>query len=162
MMILYEHRDFVLRRSVQPYVGFVGLMSIGTIFCLWSFIRWSDLSFLWSILFLWTISSVWLCMGLSYRIAISGDALLQRAFGVRTIVLPLRLIKSVKLESTLGARRKNSFVNRPFRRIVICNSADPEGYVDVSLKHFLAADIRALLQRIHAERPNVALPKDWM
>jgi len=44
-------------------------------------------------------------------------------------------------------------------------TGNPQGeskFIDVSLKHFAADDIRKLMRAIHQERPDLVLPKHWI
>ncbi|MBS0193978.1 MAG: hypothetical protein JSR34_07005 [Proteobacteria bacterium] len=107
-------------------------------------------------------------MARTYRVCLTRNTIMQYGFGIKTISISIDQIQRIKLETSLGARRKsNSFwsslfvVDRPLRRIVITPKGDKEGYVDVSLKHFAVDDIRTLMRRIHEQRPELVLPKGW-
>jgi hypothetical protein len=53
--------------------------------------------------------------------------------------------------------------SRPFRRIAIY-AGDPRGtgkFIDVSLKHFAADDVRKLMRIVHDRRSDLILPKNW-
>ena len=53
--------------------------------------------------------------------------------------------------------------SRPMRRIVIyAKHADGGKFIDVSLKHFVAADVRRLMKLIHERRPDLAVPVKWL
>jgi hypothetical protein len=53
--------------------------------------------------------------------------------------------------------------SRPMRRIVIyARYADRGKHIDVSLKHFVATDIRKLMKAIHDRRPDLELPEQWL
>ena len=52
---------------------------------------------------------------------------------------------------------------RPFRRIALYSHAPKSGqFIDISLKHFAAEDIRALMRSIHQQRPDLTLPQHWV
>jgi len=54
-------------------------------------------------------------------------------------------------------------MRRPFRRITIyAEGAEITKFIDVSLKHFVAEDIRKLMRKIHDNRPDLSLPKKWI
>jgi hypothetical protein len=51
----------------------------------------------------------------------------------------------------------------PMRRIAIyARHADGGKFIDVSLKHFVAADVRRLMKAIHDRRPDLEIPKGWL
>ncbi len=96
-----------------------------------------------------------------YRIRFNGVAITQHAPGTQPITIELGDIERVSLEvgSPIGRWRGV----RPLRRIAIytkhANLERP--FIDVSLKHFLADDIRRLIREIHQARPDLALPDHW-
>jgi hypothetical protein len=52
---------------------------------------------------------------------------------------------------------------RPFRRIAVyAQHGSSTKFIDVSLKHFAADDIRKLMRVIHEQRPDLVLPKNWV
>lgn len=53
--------------------------------------------------------------------------------------------------------------SRPFRRIVIYGKRLHEDvFIDVSLKHFAADDVRELMRVVRGRRPDLTLPKHWL
>ena len=112
---------------------------------------------------MWSIFGAWIAMGLAYRISLKMDAVVQRAFGVKTISIPITEIKKITQETSILARqKKNIWVDRPFRRLVIVPTDDPDTYIDVSLKHFNEDDIRELMRKIREMRPDLSYPKNWI
>jgi hypothetical protein len=67
-------------------------------------------------------------------------------------------ITSIKRETsdlrTIAAQR------RVTQRIAIYDDTHQK-FIDVSLKHFTSKDIRTLMQMIHKERPDLAIPEGW-
>jgi hypothetical protein len=110
----------------------------------------------------WPLFGVLVWIGTCYRIFWRDGAILQKASGGPDVSIRPDEITSVEQEtSDVGTALA---MRRPFRRIVIY-AENPRGegkYIDVSLKHFLADDVRKLMRAIHARRPDLALPKHWM
>jgi hypothetical protein len=54
-------------------------------------------------------------------------------------------------------------LRRPADRISIYGGrGDEQKHIDVSLRHFVAADIRKLMQAVHDQRPDLPLPQNWV
>jgi len=152
---------FALRRSVQPYV------TLGAIFggvAIWALVlayRSLDRGTAESAALLLAFYAAYVFLGLRYRISLRDNTITQRAFGKPNISIAIRDISSV------GAQVSDpkTFVqmNRPFRRIVIASVRDGHTTtIDVSMKHFLMADIRRLMQIIHSARPDLNVPNEWL
>jgi hypothetical protein len=161
-----EPRDFELRRTWDPYAGMILIVLAVTLFLFYPFNRVPDSSVLWAVPALWAMFASGILMGRTYRIFVKNDVIVQRGLGVKTFSIPIRQVKKIKLEVSLLARRKsNSFffvIDRPLRRIVITPKYDSENYIDVSLKHFAAEDIRELMRRIREQKPDLSFPKTWI
>ena len=161
-----SRQDFELHRSMQPYIGMMVIYLAVTVFFLYSFFRKPESSLIWTILFGWLLFGVAILMARTYRISLKSGVIVQRGLGVKTISIPVNQIEHIELEVSLGARRKTTsfffVVDRPFRRIVITPKDDHDNYIDVSLKHFAAEDIRALMRRIREQRPDLSFPQNWI
>jgi len=96
-----------------------------------------------------------------YRIRFDGVAITQHAPGIPPITIELGDIERVSLE--VGSPIGRWSGTRPMRRIAIyskhTNRERP--FIDVSLKHFVADDIRHLNREIHRARPDLELPAHW-
>lgn len=153
--------SFVLRHSIVPY------RTLGAFFLailVWACVvsyrsgKWGTCE---SAALLSGIYILYILMGLWYQVGVRDGVIWQRSFGRRRVMLPLNDIKAVRRE--ISDTRTLVAMNKPFDRIAIHgaiggNTVD----VDVSTKHFVAADIRRLMRLIHEARPNLALPKDWL
>jgi hypothetical protein len=158
-----SNQDFKLRPSFQPYAGFTIIFTAVALFMLWPFYKKPDISLVWAALSCWGMLGMIIAMGLSYRIRLQHDAVVQRAFGMRAITIPISQIEKIKVEVSIYARRKsNPWVDRPLRRLVIVPKHDPDMYIDVSLKHFKADDIRQLMRKIREQRSDLSFPKHWI
>jgi vacuolar-type H+-ATPase subunit C/Vma6 len=77
---------------------------------------------------------------------------------MRDVILSMSEINQVRLEAELSLAMR-----RPFRRIAIySHHSKSKKFIDVSLKHFAAEDIRELMRAIHGQRPDLVLPKHWI
>jgi hypothetical protein len=110
----------------------------------------------------WPLFAVLVYIGTRYRIFWRDGAVVQRASGGADVSIKTGEITRVEQEtSDVGTALA---MRRPFRRIVIY-AENPRGegkFIDVSLKHFVADDIRKLMRAIHTRRPDLTLPKHWM
>jgi hypothetical protein len=151
----------VLRHSIVPY------RTLGAFFLVimvWAFVvsyrsgKWSTFE---SALLIAAVYSLQVAQGLWYQIRIDNGVIWQRAFGKRRVSIAIHDISSVGQE--MSDAKTLVAMNRPFRRITIRGSTAGEaGSIDVSTKHFVAADIRRLMHIIHESRPDLSLPKQWL
>jgi hypothetical protein len=151
----------VLRHSIVPY------RTLGAFFLVimvWAFVesyrtgKWGEFK---SAVLVSGIYSLQIVLGFWYQIGMRDGLIWQRAFGKRRVSIAIHDISSVGQE-TSDAKTLVA-MNRPFRRITIRGSTAGEaGSIDVSTKHFVAADIRRLMHIIHESRPDLSLPKQWL
>jgi|SRR5262252_7684235 len=153
--------DFALRRTIQPYAA--EIIVLGVVTLLWISVLQKTGAFGSSVV----IASMWALFFFAhytdtrYRVFWENGAIKQIAANKElTIIKPLD-IKRIELErsdlQTLFAMR------RPSRRIAIyANGPDGHKWIDVSLKHFAADDIRQLMRAIHDRRPELSIPKGWI
>jgi hypothetical protein len=65
--------------------------------------------------------------------------------------------------SAVCSKRRDVSLRRPFRRLAIYSEHGSSiKFIDVSLKHFAADDVRKLMRVIHEQRPDLVLPKNWV
>jgi hypothetical protein len=155
-------RAFVLRRSVGPYVGFTVILVGVTGLMVFVSLKTRDWTPLEMMSVGWFFLAVIVYIGTRYRIFWRDGAVVQRASGRVDVSIKPDEITRVEQE-TSDVRTLFSF-RRPFRRITIY-AEKPRGegkYIDVSLKHFVADDVRKLMRAIHARRADLTLPKHWM
>ena len=152
---------FALRRSVQPYV------TLGAIFggvAIWALVlayRKLDRGTAESAVLLLAFYAAYVFLGMWYRISLRDNTITQRAFGKRNVSISIQDISSVGTE--VSDAKTFVQMNRPMRRIVIASVRDGHATtIDVSLKHFLMADIRKLMQIIHSARPDLNVPNKWL
>ena len=165
-MEMNSRQGFELHRSMQPYMGMMVIFLAVTIFGLWPFNHKPDGGSVWSLLLIWLLFGGAILMARTYRISLKDGVIVQRGLGVKPISIPVTQIQHIKLEvSLLASRKSKSFffvVDRPFRRIVITPKSDHDNYIDVSLKHFAAEDIRGLMRKIREQRPDLSFPQNWI
>jgi hypothetical protein len=152
---------FALRRSVQPYV------TLGAIFggvAIWALVlayRKLDRGTAESAVLLLAFYAAYVFLGMRYRISLRDNTITQRAFGKRNVSISIRDISSVGTE--VSDAKTFVQMNRPMRRIVIASVRDGHATtIDVSMKHFLMADIRKLMRIIHSARPDLNVPNKWL
>jgi len=152
---------FWLRRSAQPYVA-LGLILGGI--ALWFLVdayRKPDKGTVEAAALLLACYAAFVLIGLWYRISLRDNTITQRAFGKRNVSISIQDITSVGTE--ISDLKTLVQMNRPFRRIVIAALRDGHAAtIDVSMKHFVMADIRKLMRLIHSARPDLILPSRWL
>jgi Ca2+/Na+ antiporter len=152
---------FALRRSVQPYVTLGAIFSGVAIWALVLAYRKLDRGTAESAILLLAFYAAYVFLGMRYRISVRDNTITQQAFGKRNVSIGIRDVSSVATEVSDA----QAFVqmNRPMRRIVITSVRDGHATtIDVSIKHFLTADIRKLMQIIHLARPDLNVPNKWL
>jgi hypothetical protein len=150
-MVLENSDVFILRRSINPYVGLFMIFFCVTVLVLVVSITTHDLKGLVAIAVGWLFFALIVFIGTRYRITWSDEELVQRALGKKDVIIATKDITAIKRE-TSDAGTLFRF-NRPFRRITVYSDSD---FIDVSLKHFAAQDVRDLMQRLKAARPDLA------
>lgn len=152
---------FILRHSIVPY------RTLG-MFCMvilaWTFVasyrsrNWGGFE---SAALLSGVYLLWVLMGLWYAVGMRDGSIWQRAFGQGRVSLPVKNITSVGRE--ISDAKTLATMNRPFDRITIQGAVGAkEVIVDVSARHFVAADIRRLMRLIREARPDLTLPQNWL
>jgi hypothetical protein len=79
--------------------------------------------------------------------------------------MPLMLLAGVRGEicAHLPLKARLCDVSTSSRRIAIYgDGSNGHKWIDVSLKHFAAEDIRRLMRAIHEQRPDLSMPKNWI
>lgn len=152
---------FALHHSIVPYrtlgIIFLALFAWAAYLSLRAG-NWESFK---SGLLLLGIYSLWVGLGLWYRVGLRDGVIWQRAFGRRLVSLPINDIISVGHE--ISDAKTAATMNRPYDRIAIQGTtAGKAAIVDVSTRHFVASDIRRLVRCIHEARPDLVLPKRWL
>ncbi len=109
----------------------------------------------------WVLVGVLVFAGTRYRVSWRAGAVTQRASGGRDVVIEAAQIDRLALESGADDIWAAIQMRRPFRRITIYRKGEAGDFIDVSLKHFAADDIRRLMHSIQSARPDLALPRRW-
>jgi hypothetical protein len=110
---------------------------------------------------MWLFFGFLVYIGLRYRIFWTDEEVCQEASGAPRVCIMYGQITTVTSE--ISKPSELFAASRPFRRIVISteNSRGEGKFIDVSLKHFAADDIRKLMRTIRERRPDLELPKQW-
>lgn len=153
--------EFALRRSTAPY------RTLGLIFfaiLLWGFImsyrsgKWGTFE---SAVFVFGFYFLYVLVGLWYRVGLRDGVIWERAFGLRRISIKIEDITAVGRE--ISDAKTLVAMNRPYDRIAVQGIVKGQKTtIDVSTKHFVAADIRQLMRFLQKQRPDLALPKNWL
>ena len=148
-------RDFSLKRSIRPYMGYLVIFGVFTIVGLLSAIASKSLSPLGIIAFCWILFMGTRFADLRYRISWKDGVIKQIATDKSVTVIKVSQISHIEREGSNLATLLT--FSRPARRITIYGN-DGER-IDVSLKHFAPADINRLMEEIHKERNDLIVPK---
>jgi hypothetical protein len=128
-----------------------------TVFSGFVFLKTSESAFLWVPAVPWFLFGVFIvCFGMKYRVLWDKKSVIMRVSGGPERRIRFDEITSVKNEvSSAGDVLAQS---RPFFRIAVYRNRDPNGFVDISLRHFYLADIQELLVAIRKSRPDLDVP----
>jgi hypothetical protein len=156
-----QQREFSLRLSIYPYIMYLVVCSGLTLLSAFTAIRTHD----WSPLLI--AAAAWLIVILTqygntrYRIYWRDGEIKQISVNNYITIIPTAEITCIGQErSDLQTRLQ---MRRPADRITIyADHGDEERRIDVSLRHFVASDIRRLLRAIHDKRPDLTVPKKWL
>ena len=107
-----------------------------------------------SVLLLAAFNATIIYFNLAYRIAWVNGIITMRAHGISPVSVKVADISKVVQESSRGGEWLQ--MNRPTARLTIYGP--DKTYIDVSMKHFVSADIVDLLDRIHECRPDLQMP----
>jgi hypothetical protein len=151
----------ILRRTITPYIG-QSLILVGvTVFLFCIALRKQQLNLLWAAGLIWVLyASFVLLFGMQYKVFLDDQGVTMRASGGPKRNIQFEEITDIRYETASA----DEFLAqaRPFRRIVILGHRhDPNGRIDISLRHFRSEDINALLMAIHKRRPDLKLPGGW-
>ena len=150
-----------LRRIMRPYAGQLLICSLVTLGVIFVSIQRHVISLMLPVPVLWLLVAYLVWLGRQYRVVWTNKMVCQRASGGPEMCMEYGQITRVAVEvSTPGELPSAS---RRYRRIAIYADEPPgEGkFIDVSLKHFSADDIRRLMRTIQIQCPDLELPPHW-
>jgi hypothetical protein len=108
------------------------------------------------LIFLLTLAIAYFQRG--YRISYSDVAVIQEASGTKRLSIAFSEIHRIALERASALQMIQG--SRPFRRVAIYSGHGAHArHIDVSLRHFAGEDIRALLESLHKQRPDLKVPR---
>jgi hypothetical protein len=157
-----EHTsDFALRRTIRPYAAEIIVLGAVTLLWISVLLKTRDFGSFAVIASIWALFVFAHYGDTRYRVFWENDAIKQIAANKDVTIIKPSEINRIDLEQsdlqTLFQMR------RPTRRIAIyANGAQGHKWIDVSLKHFDAEDIRRLMRAIQEKRPDLAIPKNWI
>jgi hypothetical protein len=149
--------DFALTRSIGPYVLYLVIFSgISLLGLLDWFILHDPSVFIVSLLG-WVLLSATQYSNTRYRIYWHEGRIEQIA--ADKSITTINVSEITRITEERSDLRTLFSLTRPSHRISIyAKGVHGMKFIDVSFKHFVVADIRRLMQEIHEERPNLALP----
>jgi hypothetical protein len=153
-----EAESFALRRSGGPYIGLATILVGVTGLMIFASLETNDWAPIASMSVGWFFFGVVIYIGTRYRVFWRGGTVVRKASGMASVSIRIDEITRI-VQETSDARTWRSF-RRPFRRITIYadKRLDEGRSIDVSLKHFLADDVRRLMRAIRDQRPDLKLP----
>jgi hypothetical protein len=152
----------MLRRDAAPYLIFGAFFVLATLVGLYASVRTADWTFMKYYALIWLLYFPWMFIVSRYRIFWRDGVIIQKASGMADVSIRVEEIARIRQEtSNVGTLVR---LRRPFRRITIYAEERDGGskFIDVSLKHFVADDVRKLMRAIHSRRPDLELPKHWV
>lgn len=157
-----SQNSFALRRSAQPYTGLPVILCcvlIGMVVVAVKINDWGGIKIAVPGFIFFVAINVW--FGMRYRIFLNDVEIIQKAVAGNLTKIKIDEITDI-VQETSDLQTLATF-SRPMRRIVIyAKHTDGGKFIDVSLKHFMTADIRKLMGAIHQRRPDLTLPKQWL
>jgi len=153
--------QFALKRIADPYLGYFVILLGVTAFSAFGSIKTHEWGLLEATPVMWVLIAVLVFIGTRYRLSWQDGEIVQKASGGADVVIAATEIDRVSLETSDPKTALQ--MRRPFRRIAIYSAHKPGAgkFIDVSLKHFRAKDIKKLMQAIQRCRPDLTLPKHW-
>jgi len=149
-----------LRRTIAPYMGQLIIFSLVTLGVLFVSVQKHVLSLILPVPIMWLLFAFLVWIGLRYRVVWTNKEVCQRASGGSNVCIEYGEI--TRITSEVSKPDEWFAASRPFRRIVIyAERRGADKFIDVSLKHFLAEDIRELMRAIRIHRPDLELPPHW-
>ena len=158
----HDGRQQHLRRTIAPYTGQIAILALVTLSMSFVSIWKHAWGLILSTPVMWLLFAPLVYFGSKYKIYWTSNDICQQASGGPRVCIQYGEIARIALETSKPGELLAA--SRPFRRIAIY-AENPHGegkFIDVSLKHFVADDIRELMRAIHARRPDLELPKHWV
>jgi hypothetical protein len=148
--------DFRLRLTITPYIGDLIILGAVSLLGVAALLRSHQPAILGIVLLLWLTLASDFYQKTRYRITWQSNSIRRVTANNLSTTIPVGKIARIREETA----RLPINLMRPSRRLTIY-ATDGE-HIDVSLKHFAAADIRRLMKNIHEIRPDLDIPKQWL
>lgn len=151
-----------LRRTINPYVGQIVILSVVTLGSLLVSVSKGAWGLVLSMPVAWIFFGALIFIGMKYKISWDQEMVCQKASGGPDLCIKYDEISEITSEVSKPGELLSA--SRPFRRIVIYDERrhGKAKFIDVSLKHFVADDIRELMRAIRVRRPDLTFPKHWV
>lgn len=156
-----DAKKIALRRTLQPYAGYLVIFLIVSLIWVLAIYKSGDLGGIGVLALLWSVLLISQYPNTRYRIFWNKDEIEQISAYKDVTTIKISDIERIALESS--DIRTLLSLTRPSNRITIYGKGgERPQWVDVSLKHFAADDIRRLMRAIHELRPELSIPKGWI
>jgi len=160
-MSMATEKDFALKRSIYPYSLYVVVCTGIALLGLFDWAKTRDPGIFEASLLVTAFVAATLYGDTRYRIFWHDGEIEQISANKYVTTIPVSEITRIGQEKS--DLRTRLSLRRPADRIAIyAEGAGETKHIDVSLRHFVAADIRRLMRVIHERRPELAVPKNWL
>jgi hypothetical protein len=148
-----------LRHTIAPYMGQIIILALVTLWATFISIKTKEWGLVLSMPVGWMFFLFLVRIGLKYKISWTDEMVCQEASGGSNVYIAYGEITKIVSETSKPGELLSA--SRPFRRIAIYAQklGGEEKFIDVSLKHFVASDVRDFLQTIRDHRPDLTIPK---
>jgi hypothetical protein len=154
-------KHFALRRSIYPYSVYIIACVVISLLGLFDWMKLHDPSPFEASFFVWIVVVATQYGNSRYRIFWNDGEIKQ--ISADKFITTIRTSEVTHVGQERSDLRTRFQLRRPADRIAIyAGHGEQERHIDVSLRHFVARDIRQLLRQIHDRRPDLVLPKGWV
>jgi hypothetical protein len=156
-----DAKKIALRRTLQPHAGYLVICFIVSLIWVLAIYKTGDLGGIGVIALLWSVLLVSQYPNTRYRIFWNKDEIEQISAYKDVTIIKISDIERIARESS-DIRTMRSLTRPPSRITIYGKNKERPQWIDVSLKHFSAEDIRRLMRAIHEKRPDLSIPKQWL
>jgi hypothetical protein len=154
-------KEFALTRSIYPYSVSILSGLLVTVVSLFDAVQMHDVGFIVVSVLVWVVLFTTQYGDTRYRIFWHDGEIEQISANKYVTTIKTSEITSIGQES--AGLQERLRLRRPADRIAIYAAHNGETkHIDVSLRHFVATDIRKLMHAIHEQRPDLTIPKSWI
>jgi hypothetical protein len=153
--------SFTLGRSIYPYSLYIGVCSALCLLTAFDWYKLHDASLFLMIIVVSLFTFATLYGDTRYRIFWNDGEIKQ--ISANKCVTVINASEITRIGQERSDLRTRLALRRPADRIAIyAGRGNEERHIDVSLRHFVAKDIRRLVRAIHEKRPDLPVPGGWL